>query len=132
MINKKSIVFFSSRFLVILFTLFLPTLTFAFPSDCAVRTPPESLCDVFLVFTDLIYSALPLVIGIALLVFFWGLAKFILRAGDEKAREEGKQIMKWGIIALFVLVSVWGIIEFLQGEFGFSNLGIPRLPTREI
>ena len=58
-----------------------------------------------------------LVAGVALLVFFWGLAKFILKiGGDAKAVAEGKQLMIWGVIALFVMVSIWGIIYFIGGE----------------
>lgn len=63
----------------------------------------------------LINPLIAIVVAMALLVFFWGLAKFIFRVGgDEKAVEEGKKIMIWGLIALFVMVSVWGIIGFMQ------------------
>ncbi len=62
--------------------------------------------------------------GVALLVFLWGLAKFIFKSGDEKSHEEGMNLMKWGIIALFVMVSVWGIIGFMQ-----NALGLPQTPV---
>ena len=66
----------------------------------------------------LVSQATIVVGGIALLVFLWGLAKFIFKANDPEANEEGKNIMRWGLIALFVMVSVWGIIGFLQRELG--------------
>ncbi len=57
-------------------------------------------------------------VAVGLLVFFWGLVKFIFRVdGDEKVIESGKKLMVWGIIALFVMVSVWGIIRFMQMAF---------------
>lgn len=63
----------------------------------------------------LINMTVGILVGVALLAFFWGLAKFIFRVGgDEKAVDEGKRIMKWGLIALFVMVSVWGIVIFIQ------------------
>ena len=63
----------------------------------------------------LINPIIAILVGVALLAFFWGLARFIFRVGgDEKAVDEGKRIMKWGLIALFVMVSVWGIIIFIQ------------------
>jgi ABC-type Fe3+-siderophore transport system permease subunit len=68
----------------------------------------------------LIYRAIPVVIGLAFLFFLWGLMKFILVAGDEKAKEEGKRIMIWGTIALFVMVSIWGIVNIIQGDFGIT------------
>ena len=57
-----------------------------------------------------------LLVGIAVLVFFWGLVRFIFKAGDEKAKDEGKRLMIWGIIALFVMVSVWGLVKFIQDQ----------------
>ncbi len=70
---------------------------------------------------------IPIVAGLALLYFFWGLAKFILHADNEDKREEGKQVMKWGIVALFVMVSIWGIVRFITGELlpGVSLEPIP-------
>lgn len=85
--------------------------------------------DVVCFFTDLIATAIPVVAGIALLVFFYGLGKFILNAGSDSGRDEGKQVMKWGIISLFVLVSIWGIVAFLSGDIlGEYFIGIPQLP----
>ena len=63
----------------------------------------------------LINKSIAVVVAIALLYFFWGLAKFLFRiGGDEEAVKEGKRIMKWGVIALFVMICVWGIVIFMQ------------------
>ncbi|MDO8471266.1 MAG: hypothetical protein Q7S49_01515 [bacterium] len=63
----------------------------------------------------LINPLIAILVGVALLAFFWGLAKFIFHVGgDEKAVDDGKRIMKWGLVALFVMVSVWGIVIFIQ------------------
>lgn len=93
--------------LITLTLLLLPTVAFA--QLTGVR-------DLITAFGGLINPLIATLVGVALLVFFWGLAKFIFRLGGdgEKAVEEGKRVMKWGLIALFVMVSVWGIIEFFQ------------------
>ena len=65
--------------------------------------------------------ALPIITGIALLVFFWGLIKFIASAGDTEKRKDGKQFMVWGVVALFVMFAIWGIIAFIN-----TSLGLPR------
>lgn len=57
---------------------------------------------------------LPIVTGIALLVFIWGIVIFIAKSGDETARAEGRQKMFWGIIALFVIIAVWGLVSFVS------------------
>lgn len=61
---------------------------------------------------------LPLVITLAVLFFFWGLAIFVLNAGDEEARKKGQNIMIWGVVALFFIVTVWGLVALLQQVFG--------------
>lgn len=76
------------------------------------------LCSVQQIFNVLI----PIAFTLALLGFFWGVAKFIFRlGGDEGAVEGGKRIMGWGIIAMFVIVSIWGIVYFIQSELGIST-----------
>lgn len=65
----------------------------------------------------LITILLPIFAGVALLFFIWGLATFILHADDTDAHEEGKKKMFWGVIALFVMISIWGIIGFFQTDF---------------
>ena len=61
-------------------------------------------------------------VGIALLGFFWGLAMFIFSAGagDEGKRAEARSIMIYGVIALFVMVSVWGLVGFLGNTVGIT------------
>ena len=77
----------------------------------------------------LVNTALPIVIAIGLLVFLWGLVKFIF-AGSE-AKEEGKTMMIWGIVALFVMVSVWGLVRFIGGAVGIGQGGTIPVPTVE-
>lgn len=68
----------------------------------------------------------------ALAAFFFGIVKFILglRNGVEKDVTNGKQFMLWGLIALFVMFSVWGIIRYGQTILGLpqgSNIVIPTI-----
>ncbi|PCI29646.1 hypothetical protein COB55_01745 [Candidatus Wolfebacteria bacterium] len=83
----------------------------------------ETVVDQFLVTVNLL---IPVVVSLALLVFFWGLAKFMLSAGDETGVQEGKQLMLWGTIALFIMVSIFGIVGLIAGDFGGDTL-IPQL-----
>ena len=71
----------------------------------------------------LVSDATPIVAGLALLVFFWGLVKFIYAAGNEEKRKAGKQVMLWGLIALFVMLALWGILRFLSRSILDSGLG---------
>ncbi|OGG71324.1 hypothetical protein A3A35_03470 [Candidatus Kaiserbacteria bacterium RIFCSPLOWO2_01_FULL_51_21] len=65
-----------------------------------------------------------LIIGLAFVAFFWGLAKFIMNADDETARSEGKRFMIWGIIALFVIISIMAILGVLNNTFFGSGVNL--------
>lgn len=82
-----------------------------------------------LLLTGIINPLLIVLAGLSLLVFFKGLAQFIFTSGGDKpAIEEGKDLMKWGLIALFILVSLLGVIRFFYGSFFTGAFGIPLLP----
>lgn len=76
----------------------------------------------------LVSQLVPLLIAIGLLVFIWGVLQFILSAGDAEARSQGIHHMVWGIIALFVMVSVWGLVGLLNQITGVSQGVQPTLP----
>jgi len=80
-------------------------------------------------FSNLVRLALPIVVGLALLGFFWGLAKFIFAAGDEESKADGKKIMIWGVVALFGMVSVWGLVGFIGDAFNIQQGGQADVPT---
>ncbi len=61
-----------------------------------------------------------IIFALALVLFFWGLVQFIMKSGDAKLRDEGKKRMIWGIIALFVMVSIYGILNFVGSLVGIN------------
>ena len=91
---------------------------------------PYNLSDLIKIFFDLVKPLTALVAGFALLAFFKGLITFIAKSGDAKSHEEGRNLMIWGIIALFVMVSIFGILRFFYSDLGFTRtFGLPTLPT---
>ncbi|MCR4306785.1 MAG: pilin [Candidatus Yonathbacteria bacterium] len=81
--------------------------------------------------SNILNLVIPIVITLAVIYFFWGLAKYILNADNEEARTEGRSIMIYGIIALFVMVSVWGLIGLVGNTFNVGQGGSGRgfIPT---
>lgn len=73
---------------------------------------------------QIVQSLIPLAFGLAILGFFWGLVKYIFAAGSEEGASNGKSIMLWALVALFVMSSVWGIIQLAQNTFGVNNVGV--------
>ncbi len=64
----------------------------------------------------------PVIFAIAFIVFVWGAFQtFIIGAGDTDVKEKGKNLMLWGLIGFFVMVSVWGLVNILTGSVSFGN-----------
>ena len=79
--------------------------------------------------TGILSSAVvPLLFGIALVVFIWGVIQYITAAGDQEKRTAGLQYIIWGIVGLFVMTAVWSLVGVLGETFGIK-FGIPQLKT---
>lgn len=72
---------------------------------------------------DIVDVLIPLVFAVALLVFFWGLVKYIL--GKEQDKEQAKKTMLWGVVALFVMAFVWGLVRFIGDALGIDEETAP-------
>ncbi|OGZ06955.1 MAG: hypothetical protein A2942_01320 [Candidatus Lloydbacteria bacterium RIFCSPLOWO2_01_FULL_50_20] len=81
----------------------------------------------------LISAIIPVLVGFAVVVFFWGVVKFIAHSGDEKALQEGKQLMIWGMIGIFVIVALWSVVGYIQMSLGLNlvtpSRTAPSAPT---
>ncbi len=74
----------------------------------------------------LIQSVVPLLFSIAIVAFIWGIIQMYLDPNNEEQRKKGKQYMIWGLIALFVMISVWGLVNVLGNTFNIK-IFIPQL-----
>jgi hypothetical protein len=70
---------------------------------------------------------IPLIIGIAVIYFLVGVLSYIRKSGDEGARAEARQMMLWGIIGIFVMTAVWGLVNVLGDTLNLKNQ-VPNLP----
>lgn len=77
----------------------------------------QALKNIAVIFVNLLNSAVSVIMGISVVAFIVGLVRFISTAGDEKSRTDGKQLMVWGTISLFVMVSVWGLVAIIKTTF---------------
>ncbi len=90
-----------------------------------------NLTDIIKMFTDIGLRLIPLFGAIAFFMFLWGVARFIRAAGNEKELKESKNLLIWGLVGMFILMTIWGIVSFLRSEFGFnSDVGIPQFKIR--
>jgi hypothetical protein len=71
-------------------------------------------------------ATVPLIFALALATFVWGVVKYVIAAKDSNEREEGRMFMIYGIIALFVMVSVWGLVSVLSNTFQIGSVFPPQ------
>lgn len=79
-----------------------------------------------------ILSALmPVLVALAIIYFVWGVLKYLMNAGDEEAQKEGRSMMIYGIIAIFVMVSIWGLVGLLDTSLNLDDAAqsVPSFAT---
>ena len=94
---------------------FVPALAFA------QTLPLTNLGTLLSAFQRLMNMVVPILIGLAVIAFLWGVLLFVFRAGDPDARKTGQSFMLWAVIGIVVMVSVWGLVYFVQATFGLGN-----------
>ncbi len=75
---------------------------------------------IFTFIKGILNTVLPLIIAAAVVYFVWGMFQVFL-AGDEEKKEKAKTTVIYGVIAIFVMVSVWGLVNILANTFNLDN-----------
>ncbi len=70
--------------------------------------------------TYLIDPAVKVVFTLGLLVFFIGIVEFLWALKDGKPSETGKQHIIYGLVGMFIMVSVYGIISMIMNTLGID------------
>lgn len=74
-------------------------------------------------------ALIPLAVGVGVVAFFWYLIKFIMQGGQSAdAKAASMKGMGYSILAIFVMVSIWGIVGLLGGMLGIGQGGVVPIP----
>ncbi len=68
----------------------------------------------------LINQVLPVLSAVAVAIFLWGCVRYIYATQSEGEKAAARDAMVWGLVALFVIFSFWGILAFLQQNLPLS------------
>lgn len=71
-----------------------------------------------------------ILVSVAVLMFIIGVIKYVSAGGDEEAQQKARGTMIYGIIGIFVIVAVWGLVNILGNTFIKDNTskGVPCVP----
>ena len=70
-----------------------------------------TLSDVILNVIGLINQIVPVLLTLALVFFMWSCFQYVRQSGENGG--EARSNVLWGLIALFVLFTVWGLVNVL-------------------
>ena len=62
--------------------------------------------------------AIQVLLGVAVLYFVWGVWVFVRNADSPDKRQEGGQHILYATIGIFIMISVFGIMNLIQNSFG--------------
>ncbi len=82
--------------------------------------------------SDTINKLTIVVVAAAVLVFGYGILVYIFNLGKADSKAEGRKLMIWGIIGIFVMVAVWGLVQFLATTTGVSTGNSGVVPSTPI
>lgn len=63
-----------------------------------------------------------LLFALAVVYFLYGLVQYLLNPDSEEIRKSSKSHMLWGIIGMFIMVSVFGIMSLILNTLGESRI----------
>ena len=78
--------------------------------------------------SNLLNTVIPILMIVATVIFLWGVISYVVAGGDEEKVKTAKQFIILGLVGLFVMVAVWGIVKALVSTFAVGGTGIPGGP----
>lgn len=101
-------------------------LQFLYPKTAEAATLGEVM---FKVNRYLINPVIVLLFGIATLMFVLGLVEYMAQKDNADAAAKGKRHMVWGIIGIFIMVSVFAIMRIIINALGVELPAEAQLPN---
>ncbi len=69
------------------------------------------------VMSEILSPLYGLVVGVAVVYFLYGAVMFIVELRNPEKKNNGKQHLLWGLVGLFIILSVGGLLKFLNELF---------------
>lgn len=82
--------------------------------------------------TAIVNKVIPFLLAIAVVVFIWGVIKYIISQSSED-KMAARNVIVYGIIGIVVILSIFGLVKLTQDIFGIGNVqlqdgDIPQIP----
>ncbi len=71
--------------------------------------------------TGILNTLTVLLISLAVVWIIISVVRYLIAGSDGEKRKEGGLRILWGIVGLFVIVSIWGLVSILTNSFATTN-----------
>ena len=83
-----------------------------------MSNPPTTYAGLVNSIIEIVEVLIPALFGIMFVYFVWKIIdSWVINAGDEGKRTEGKQYAVAAVVAFVVMLTAWGIVRLLQVSF---------------
>jgi len=83
--------------------------------------PTSGVSGLIALLGSLLSAALPVLISLAVVWFIWNVFRYVI-AGSDEEKTKARVNMIWGIVGIFVMVSIWGLVSILSNTFGTNGV----------
>lgn len=87
-------------------------------AEASIQSLINSINDV------LINPLIIFVFALALVLFLYGVLRYLLNPDSEEVRKTSRSHMLWGVIGMVIMVSVFGIMNLILNTIGEKNIDI--------
>ena len=101
------------------------SLLLALPSFVFAAGQIQNISGLLTAFGTLLNQVVPVIFALTFVWFIWNLFHFVM-AGDPKQKETAQQMVIWSVIAMFVMVSFWGLVGVIKNQFDLTPVTIPQ------
>ena len=91
----------------------------------AFASAPRTFSELANLLVTILDSATGVLVIAGIVIYFYGISTNIMKMNDEGG-QKFRAYFGWGILVIFIMVSIWGILELLQNTLFGSN---PYNPT---
>jgi glycerol uptake facilitator-like aquaporin len=106
------------------------TAIYLLPVFIHAQTPGASLENLVRFLIDIFQRFLiPMFMSLGLIYVILAVIEYIQANEDSQKRAEKRQQIFWGVIALFVIISVWSLVAIVQNTFNIFSGGVLQPST---
>ncbi|HUD04127.1 MAG TPA: hypothetical protein VMR73_01405 [Candidatus Paceibacterota bacterium] len=101
---------------------------FLLPAIASAQYSITNSTSLFSAVLNIINSIIPIIIALAVIFIIWYIV-MSFTTNDETKRGTAHIHLLYSVIGLFVIVSIWGLVNILVGTTGLNNTPTNQIPN---